>query len=264
MTADGKIALGKYDFMATPFPRSTEGSGASAHFFEYGCISSVRVINTLKQADEPYGADFSPPSTSRAWSRPVPDAIRLYRSVINDQLNTAKGIALAFLRAERARGFKDYFHCQEDLLAYTHTGADGSKTQMFRPTIAGQTAMSIFLNLCTLVERSFEPPTNIEYQAELATRFMKITFKLERFFKENMKKMRNDGYLLGDSGLMPFRITGPSLFFYDQRTRAEREEHEPINCAVWCKDKLREIGITDLSPIDKPRVVAGGFTCELM
>ena len=24
MTADGKIALGKYDFMATPFPRSTE------------------------------------------------------------------------------------------------------------------------------------------------------------------------------------------------------------------------------------------------
>ena len=268
LTNEGKLFLGVYDIFAMLFFKAaTIRPVIQSDTFDHGLVTNVRTVEHLLDIKMDGSVDlpgnFSIPSRRRVWVKDVKTLLLLRNEVYSDQKKTAHRIAKSFLEAHKLKGLEHFDATKLESEASASREEQKKRiaiAKKLKPLKPGQTKLSRFIDFCESVVylidgRSIHDANKIA----VALDFLIFCHKADDFLKENLKKIRDIGVL--DRDLMRFRLTGPSIFFYDVRTREEREPWEPVNCTRWCKDKLGIAGITNIMPIDKP--AATSSSCVL-
>lgn len=263
LTSDNKLFLGVYDIFAIMFSKAPATRPVTqSDAFDHGLVTSVRAVEHVLDIKVDGSVDvpssFSMPSRRRVWVKDVKKLLALRAEVYSDQKKMARCIASSFLEAHKLKGLEHFDATKLESEAGVSEKEREKKaevTKKLKPLKPGQTKLSRFIDFCESVVYFIEGRSHTDaVKAAVALDFLRFCHKADEFLKENLEKIRDIGVLNRD--LIRFRLTGPSIFFYDKRTREERESWEPINCTRWCKDKLCVAEITDVMPIDKPAPTA--------
>lgn len=269
LTDDNKIYLAKFDILASNFPGHilrvlSETSAVIGP--QKGYVSTVRMMQGIADAAdetavrELYANRKFGHGKSRAWRKTVPEVMHLRSEVLQDQLRTARSIAVAFIEAENAKNHA-YFQAVDLLDNVSVTVSENEqevKRRPFHPIRQGQTSIAMFLSYAEALKTDLDSDQHILIKKSQAETFLRLMTgrHLRNFLSKNLEQMKVDGFLGGDhlSQLIAFRLTGSSATFIDSRSRQERDLTDPVNCTRWCKDKLELIGITELNPKNKPKI----------